>query len=44
MWALPAQWTDPPTDQGELTVSVGLINFYSLGTKKIPTDGLASGD
>ena len=44
MWPQPAQWADPLTDQGELTVSVGLINFYSLEAKKIPAEGLASGD
>ena len=44
MWPQPAQWADPLTDQGELTVSVGLTNFYSLEAKKIPAEGLASGD
>ena len=44
MWPLPAQWADPLTDQGELTVSVGLINFYSLEAKKIPAGRTAQGD
>ena len=45
MWALPVQWADLLTDQGESTIFLGLVtNFYNLKTKKIPAGRLAVGD
>ena len=41
MWALQVQWTNPLTDQGELTVSVVVVvTFFSLKAKKTPAGRL----